>query len=420
MSKFIYKKPKSQAAMGQPFLCYAKKRWRIASLSFLSFKNYLKQYALVGNKSQQTKKSQAAMEFLMTYGWALLVVLLVGVAIFFYVGNPYIFFPDKIDFGQGINVPGFTYSYIEFNNYRLGSFEIYLKNGLDKEIIDATLTIDQCNDSKGKTSHKFNILPDKTYRLLFNCENITTNQGINKFNGTLKFKQKTGQEFLDHSKKAEIIVKPNDMVNFPDDNHGRKMWAIRNGASGENDENRFYPCDGVPGCINPDPAGNLKKIFGGYIDSMTGKVWSQESDTKILDWARRHSAIWDVAYYEWDYDEQKYVRESNEPSSVQDDIIGTAFVYCESLVENTKSGWKLPTKDDFDGLTKCNQCLPPYGEYGINGIGDMKFYWTETPLYGVDNDGQSQCFIFEDDENNPLASCTRWDEYPVRCIRDNP
>jgi hypothetical protein len=49
------------------------------------------------------KKAQAAMEFLMTYGWAILVVLVViGALAYFGVLNPQQFLPKKCQFGTGI------------------------------------------------------------------------------------------------------------------------------------------------------------------------------------------------------------------------------------------------------------------------------------------------------------------------------
>ncbi|MBD3313845.1 hypothetical protein GF345_05365, partial [Candidatus Woesearchaeota archaeon] len=49
------------------------------------------------------KKAQAAMEFLMTYGWAILVVLVViGALAYFGVLSPQRLLPDKCLFGPGI------------------------------------------------------------------------------------------------------------------------------------------------------------------------------------------------------------------------------------------------------------------------------------------------------------------------------
>src|SRR3989344_3193288 len=53
---------------------------------------------------QNGKKGQAAMEFLMTYGWALLVVLVaIGALAFFGVLNPGQFLPDQCTLFSGLS-----------------------------------------------------------------------------------------------------------------------------------------------------------------------------------------------------------------------------------------------------------------------------------------------------------------------------
>lgn len=371
-------------------------------------------------KNLNQAKSQAAMEFLLTYGWALLVVLIVGVALFFYFGNPYMFFPNRIDFGQGIHVPDFTYGYLDFLDYKVGSFEIIIRNNLGETMRDATLTIDQCNNGLGNTSDKFTIQPGQSYHLVFNCEDIATNvNSMNKFNGTLEFHTRINNQDLNHRRRAEIIVNAQDLIKFSDNNRGRMLWALRNGASGQNDENRFYPCDDVPGCINTDDSGVLKMIFGGYIDSKTGIVWDDESDEKELIWSIKIGDRWDTIHFTWDYNEKKYVRSEEGSLALRNDIIGSAFTYCTDLNKNSKSDWKLASAENFEGLLKCNQCLPPFGKYETSKeLGNLKRYWTENPSQ---QDGFSICINFVEDYDSLKANCRRdLYEFPVRCVRDNP
>ena len=60
-------------------------------------------------EDKKSRKSQAALEFLMTYGWAVLVVLVViGVLAYFGVLNPCRFYPESSDYFQKncpINAP---------------------------------------------------------------------------------------------------------------------------------------------------------------------------------------------------------------------------------------------------------------------------------------------------------------------------
>ena len=56
-------------------------------------------------KKVQSKKAQAALEFLTTYGWAFLVILIMIAALsYFGVFDPSRFLPDKCIFGTGIGV----------------------------------------------------------------------------------------------------------------------------------------------------------------------------------------------------------------------------------------------------------------------------------------------------------------------------
>ena len=57
------------------------------------------------------KRAQAAMEFLMTYGWAILVVLIaIGALAYFGVLNPSRFLPNKCTFSAGVSCGDFLLS----------------------------------------------------------------------------------------------------------------------------------------------------------------------------------------------------------------------------------------------------------------------------------------------------------------------
>lgn len=87
-----------------------------------------------------SKKSQAAMEFLMTYGWAILVVLAAITAIaYFGVLSPEEKLPEKCIFPQGIGCVGF--SYIE------GNVEIAIINSLGHTMTDINITVEGCAGS---------------------------------------------------------------------------------------------------------------------------------------------------------------------------------------------------------------------------------------------------------------------------------
>lgn len=75
------------------------------------------------------KKGQAAMEFLMTYGWAILVVLVViGALAYFGVLNPQQFLPKKCQFSTGLTCVDHIVRYSD------DTMDILISNGLGNDI----------------------------------------------------------------------------------------------------------------------------------------------------------------------------------------------------------------------------------------------------------------------------------------------
>ncbi|MFH1849194.1 MAG: hypothetical protein ABH879_03315 [archaeon] len=77
----------------------------------------------------RNRRAQVAMEFLMTYGWAILIVLVVISALaYFGVLNPQQFLPRKCQFGQGLVCM----------DHRLSSYErnliLILNNGIGRDL----------------------------------------------------------------------------------------------------------------------------------------------------------------------------------------------------------------------------------------------------------------------------------------------
>ena len=79
------------------------------------------------------KKGQAAMEFLMTYGWALLVVLVaIGALAFFGVLNPGQFLPSSCTIAPGISCEDFTVT--------PNVVSVVLRNGMGEGLNTVSLT----------------------------------------------------------------------------------------------------------------------------------------------------------------------------------------------------------------------------------------------------------------------------------------
>ncbi|MBW3000178.1 hypothetical protein KY339_05900 [Candidatus Woesearchaeota archaeon] len=89
----------------------------------------------------KTKKSQAAMEFLMTYGWAILVVLAAIAALaYFGVLSPGKFIPEKCMLSPGIACEDFKVT--------SNSVIVILRNGGGKDLIIDSIEVENyCNDT---------------------------------------------------------------------------------------------------------------------------------------------------------------------------------------------------------------------------------------------------------------------------------
>jgi hypothetical protein len=371
------------------------------------------------------KKSQAAMEFLSTYGWSLIIiVIIIAALILFGVMSPGRFLPSNINFGPGIHVPDYTVTY--FNDYGLniGHFVILIKNGLGNNMMSTTFSIEECENNQGKASSPINIYEGRIEKIILTCENLpTVAEETRYFNAILSYNTTKYGESLSHTKKSRIKVTVNHMKEFPDTNLGRRVWALENGASGKNDVNRFFPCDDVPGCVNTDDGNLYKKIYGGYVDSMTGKVWLSNDAPNgadytwgILNETSYLGPQWDTVQPSWNPITKNYDYISSDSLPYRDDSLGTAFEYCVNLVEYNRNDWKLPTLNDIEsGVLDCNECLPPLGTY------NTKFYWTDGLFIETLQQQQAygQCAYITEDVTG-TTKCSKDLKAYVRCVRDNP
>ncbi len=83
------------------------------------------------------KRGQAAMEFLMTYGWALLVVLIaIGALAFFGVLNPSRFLPQQCVLGPGLACADFKVTSVD------QKVQITVQNGLGEDLKQFQIYVD--------------------------------------------------------------------------------------------------------------------------------------------------------------------------------------------------------------------------------------------------------------------------------------
>lgn len=150
------------------------------------------------------KKGQAAMEFLMTYGWAILVVLIaIGALAYFGVLNPSRFLPESCTIGPGISCDDFQ---ILANN--LGG-TLVIRNGMGSQLTLVSVTVD--DDASAATCILTCLdcatLDDgeqDTYTLDNGCSVVGSTAGT-KYKGTITFGYT--KDTIAHSKSGTITTK---------------------------------------------------------------------------------------------------------------------------------------------------------------------------------------------------------------------
>ena len=137
------------------------------------------------------KKAQAAMEFLMTYGWSIMVVILVGGAlVYFDVLNPAKFLPDRCQ------IQGFMCTEFKVN---ANNAQLYLTNTIGDDIIITNVTI-----STASNSDVINLRIGKSELITVNISSLGVKQG-DRFKETIKIAYSTTTG-LGHTNTGEIIT----------------------------------------------------------------------------------------------------------------------------------------------------------------------------------------------------------------------
>ncbi|MBW2992192.1 hypothetical protein KY345_03165 [Candidatus Woesearchaeota archaeon] len=141
------------------------------------------------------KKGQAAMEFLMTYGWAILVVLAaIGALAYFGVLSPDRFLPEKCTLPAGIACLDFRYTGT--------AVEMSIQNGAGFDMSGVSVTVNGtgCNAMDNTSSATLTNGQTVTY-------SVTCSPSSGKFKGDVTFAYTNQQTGMAHSKMGEIIVK---------------------------------------------------------------------------------------------------------------------------------------------------------------------------------------------------------------------
>ncbi len=143
------------------------------------------------------KKAQAAMEFLMTYGWAILVVLVaIGALAYFGVLSPDNFLPKKCTVSPGIACTD--------HKVTAGSVIVVLRNGMGSDLYNVAVSIPECTNGTATPSGDNTLTngEEETFTLT-GCSNTGS-----KFSGTLNVTYNAGSSSgLQHSELGSIVTK---------------------------------------------------------------------------------------------------------------------------------------------------------------------------------------------------------------------
>ncbi len=156
------------------------------------------------------KRAQAAMEFLMTYGWAILVVLIaIGALAYFGVLNPSRFLPESCTIGPGLACTDFK---IDTN----GDGTLVIRNGMGQSLTEVTVAIwdstagtpayvdsSNCEAALGADADSF--VDGAEVHCLFASLGITGTEGA-RFGENLRFSYKASGG-LSHQKIGKIATK---------------------------------------------------------------------------------------------------------------------------------------------------------------------------------------------------------------------
>lgn len=144
------------------------------------------------------KKAQAAMEFLMTYGWAILVVLAAIAALaYFGVLSPDRFLPEKCTLPSGVACLDFTGTAATVTLVIQNSAGFDMRNV--SVYVNSTTADFDCADAGNDT-----VLTDGE-KDTFTCD--TGGLSAGKFKGVLNINYVNAQTDLEHTKSGELILK---------------------------------------------------------------------------------------------------------------------------------------------------------------------------------------------------------------------
>jgi len=205
-----------------------------------------------------TAKAQAAMEFLMTYGWVVVLVLVtIGVLNYFGVFGIQGLIPEKCELGPGLQCVDYHISE--------GAATLVVQNTLGKEITITGLSISKKDDPTSICSSSLNEEVASGARATLTCQVQTPFKayGKERFIPTIAFTM-SGEEF---SIKGEVYTAPRKTVS-PALQQTEKAFAFSQAPGGQQQactpkaaaedpnatcwDGTDNDCDGMMDCNDPD------------------------------------------------------------------------------------------------------------------------------------------------------------------------
>jgi hypothetical protein len=151
------------------------------------------------------KKAQAAMEFLMTYGWAILVVLVaIGALAYFGVLNPGKFLPSSCTIG-----PGLACGEFKVTNAATDNVDVYVRNGIGKSIQNVSMTLNSAAAGAcvAGTANSTTIIDGAQQRYQFSCVDADNAAVGDRFKAVLTFVYVASGETMSHTMTGDITTK---------------------------------------------------------------------------------------------------------------------------------------------------------------------------------------------------------------------
>ena len=144
------------------------------------------------------KKGQAAMEFLMTNGWAILVVLAaIGALAYFGVLSPDRFLPEKCTLPSGVACLDFTGT--------TSQVDLVIQNSAGFDMQTTTVFVNSTSANFACTDAGADGTLTDGEKDTFSCAGLTLSSG--KFKGVLNIAYTNAQTGMAHTKQGELILK---------------------------------------------------------------------------------------------------------------------------------------------------------------------------------------------------------------------